>query len=241
MSTTAHSSASGSGPGSNLILWTDSEKVTPFSPAYHEQLLRIETVHKHTTKLVERLRCAAQPNPAYRAERLVPSDRNAISERMQLIQAIRDACVCFDNSKPLQDYAQDLIALQEDIERLHDTYLRRVVLFGVKPIRKFLDETYPNLKKLAAEVEKFRDKYDVLRAKVAKGETQELLIKMRVIQQEFIDRANALGAGLKEMPIHQTAIAKAIDDCARSEADFCGQAVKLMDSLKPPDYKRRWE
>lgn len=80
----------------------------------------------------------------------------------------------------------------------------------MKSIRRYLDEIYPAVKKSYADMVKSRDEYDALRAKLAESESSEVLAQTKLSQQEFAEKANFLGALLKETPVHQMALAKAV-------------------------------
>lgn len=116
--------------GSKLLMWTESEPTTSFSPLLLQRTARLKVMRSQASRLIDKIRCSAQPNEQFRHDRLVASAVNAASDRMKLVKAIQDCGqACFDHLEPLATYANQLAALEEAIDKAHELFLRQVMLY----------------------------------------------------------------------------------------------------------------
>lgn len=88
-------------------------------------------INTQWAKLIDKIRNAAQTNPAFRGERLVASANNGTSDRQQLSMELKDASLaCFDNIPPLSEYMSEMSSAEAAVAGYHDVMLRQVMLFA---------------------------------------------------------------------------------------------------------------
>ncbi len=81
--------------------------------------------------MINAIRNVSQTNPTFRGERLVASAMNLTSDRIQYAVALKDASTaCFDNIKPLADYASEMADASQAVGGYQDVMLRQVMLFA---------------------------------------------------------------------------------------------------------------
>jgi len=163
----------------------------------------------------------------------VASAVNQVSDRQQYAVALKEAALaCFDNIRPLCQYAEEMANAMFSIANFQDVYLRQVQLFAVKPLRDYVAICYPKIMADYAELEKRRDKYDMERGKNP--------ISSQRAQQQLLEQANILEASLNQIAEHQMMLAKCFDTLTRGEYQLFKESKGVIDAVKAPDYKKRW-
>lgn len=109
--------------------------------------------------------------------------------------------------------------------------------FSIKELRKFTDETYPELKEAYSDLNKKKDAYDFARHKLKsckpdhveeRGETAQKA------QKEFEQHANTVFELLQKIPDHEMTLAKAFYTYTRAESDYTRAVNELVKGVPSP-------